>query len=336
MNKTLSNIIIGISALLIVGAVGRYTYTEYPWLFSAVPENDVATKAVTYPGSLIMALQPSLPANSVAGLYEISAHTNALKKVNDSHDFFTPSVSPDGLTTVTAVAMDDGTTQLVLSSTANGADEVRITPPSPTLFAGHSVWSPDGAYIVYEALTAKQSQNDPDINMSRIILFNRATNEQVIIDTGSSPVFLPDNSVLYLKSDGVYHAEYGLTPSSAPQRVAYFDNMVIGRAERIAVSHTGDTIAFSNPDAGELTLSRLLSDDDGQRMAGAVVLKGLYFWPTFSPDDSRVAAVEYYKDTDGAPHKSLAMFNVTTREGSGVVSLDAYSDDHLSIGAWLK
>lgn len=339
MNKILSRIIISVTLLLVVGVVGRYAYTEYPGLFGYEPvvEQQVAS-ASRYTGSLIITLKPSVPANSAAAIYALSAQDASLKKVNDSHDFYAPAFSSDGRVAVVE-SVGESSWQLVIAKVADQVPQMSVVPPSPALFPGASSWSSDNKYIVYDAVTALPAADDVAIDNSRVVLLDVTTGVQKILDTGVSPLFMKDGSIVYIKNDGVYRITSEGVASAAPidtaLRVASFDEYQATRSARLALSHNENLAFVSLLQSGGSIVYQVARDPEFvMNETGRVAGRALF--PVFSPDDKSVAFIYQATDKDGHAMKSLAIEDIHTFAMHTLADLNAYTDEFLSIGAWVK
>jgi len=338
MNKTLSYFIIGVTLLLLVTGAGRYAYTTYPSLFGKPPIVKQELPEPGLNGSLIMTLRPQVPINSPSAIYAVSAQNGAVKKVDESHNFFSPSFSTDGRVAVTA-ALDSASVALAIVKASDKNHPTYVVAPAPTLTPGASSWSPDNKYVAYEAVSALPAIDDIAIENSRIVLLDVATGAQKILDTGASPLFVKDGSVLYVKSDGIYRIDAdGLAASSSAEsalRVAYFDGYQASRLSRIALSHDGVALVASHPQSnGFVAYAVSTSSPFAMTDRGGVKARVLY--PAFSPDDRSIAFVELGTDAEGRTTKSLMIADTRTLQAHVLLDLAQYTNDALSIGAWIK
>jgi len=339
MNKTLSRVIIGVTLLIIFGVVGRYGYTEYIARFESAPVAEQA-KAVQDMGSLIMTLKPSVPANSAAAIYALTVQNASLKKVDDSHDFYAPAFSSDGRV---AVVENTGPSswQLVVAKVSDKEAQLTVVPPAPAIFPGASSWSAGNKFIVYDAVTALTSADDVAIENSRVILLDTGTGLQKVLDTGVSPVFMKDGSIMYIKPDGVYRigsqtiSAATTTTADAPARVATFDEYQATRSARLALSHDENTVIVSLlQSGGSLAYSVVKGPDFYLSEVGRMAGRALF--PVFSPDDQSIAFIYQTEDKEGNASKSLAVADIRTLTMRTVFGLNAYTDEFLSLGAWVK
>ena len=337
MNKTLSSVVIAVTSLLIIVAVGRYAYTEYPAFFGKTPIAEQKPVAPLLNGSLIMTMRPQVPINSPSGIYAISAQGGTVKKVDDAHDYYAPSFSTDGRVAVTA-AVGSSSVQLMLVKVSDKDHPKFVIPPSPTLVPGASSWSLDNKYIVYEAVSALPTVDDISITNSRIILLDVTTGVQKILDTGASPLFAKDGSVFYLKSDGIYRIDAdGLAASSSAEhaaRVAYFEEYQASRNSRLALSHDGAMVIASHPHSNGLVVYYATTTPSfALTQAGIITTQAAF--PVFSPDDVNLAFIELSKDAEGHPTRSISIANIRTLQKNILTKLDAYTD-LLSLAAWIR
>jgi|GEM_PF-2669091 len=338
MNKTLSRVIIAVTSLLIIVVVGRYAYMEYPALFGMTPVVEQKLAAPQLNGSLILTMRPSVPARSPAAIYAMSTQDGTLKKVDDSHDFFSPSFSTDGRVAVTA-ALDSTSVVLAIVKANDKTHPTYVVAPAPTLTPGASSWSPDNKYIAYEAVTALPAIDDIAIENSRIVLLDVTTGAQKILDTGASPLFVRDGSVLYVKSDGIYRIDAdGLAASSSAEsalRVAYFDGYQASRMSRIALSHDGVALTASHPQSNGF-VAYAVSTSSPFTLTDKGGIKARVLYPVFSPDDRSIAFVELGTDADGHTTKNIMIADTRTLQAHVLSNLTKYTNDALSIGAWIK
>ena len=162
---------------------------------------------------------------------------------------------------------------------------------------------------------------------------------QKILDVGVSPLFLKDDSVLYLKHDGMYRIDAtGLAASSSgevAERVAYFSGYEATRMSRIAVSHDGLALVVSHPESdGLVAYVASTSPEFVLRDLGGV--KGKALFPVFSPDDRSIAFIGLGADDEGRTTKNLMIADTRTLATHTLISLAPYTDAALSLGAWVK
>jgi hypothetical protein len=338
MNKTLSRIIIGVTLLLIIGVAAQYAYTAYPSLFGVTPEVVVVPVAPQLAGSLIMTLQPSIPLGSHAAIYAVSPQTGSMKKIDDTHSYFAPSFSSDGRVAV-AAGIGSSSLQLMVVKVSDKNNPDFVVPPAPALAPGTSAWSADNKYIVYDAIAALPTVDDNDIANARVVLLDVVTGTQKILDVGTSPLFLKDGSVVYIKSDGVYRisAQDLVAPSSAQSatRVVYFNAISATRSSHVALSHRGDTLIVSHPFSG-LFVGYRVSYAHGVALAETSRVAETGISPVFSLDDKSVAFISISSDAEGHTTKSLAIADLTTRKKVVVKDLSMFTNNSLSLTAWVR
>jgi len=339
MNKTLSRVGIFIVGVVAVAAGGfaygitPTTVVEYVHTFENPPKQ---IESPHESGSFVMTLRPLVPVGSNSGVYRLDAVTSKLQKIYDGASSFAPSLSPDEQ--LGAIVANNGSqaSQLYIIPIQHPYDAKIITPPRPTIFAGASAWSHDGSAVAYEALTALPNEVDNDMANSRVVFLSLDTSAQTIVDTGMSPVFAPDGSLYYLKNDGVYHVTHTDTSFGVPERVVFIADHLLDRTARIAITHNGDMLALTEPATNVLTLWKIDTNASAPVLSQAQQFSGAFFWPVFSPDSSRLATVEYYKDSDKNVHKTLAILDLATGKAHSILSLDGYTDDLVALGAWIK
>lgn len=337
MNKTLAPVVIVVTALLIILVGGRFAYIGYTSLYPAAPAPKVLP-AAQVSGSLILTMQLAIPAGSPAAIYAVTAQDGAVKKVDDTHDYFAPSFSSDGRVAVTA-GLGNSAMALALVKVSDRANPTFIVPPAPALFPGASSWSGNNKYVVYEAITSLPTPADIAIDSSRVILLDTETGAQKIVDVGASPLFLKDGSILYLKHDGIYRIDAaGLSASSSEEtaeRVAYFNGYEATRMSRIAVSHDGLSLVVSHPESNGLVgYAASTSPQFVLRDLGGIQGKALF--PVFSPDDRSIAFISVGADDAGRTTKNLMMADTRTLTTHTLLSLAPYTDAALSLGAWVQ
>lgn len=337
MNKILSSLIIVMTLLIIIAVGVRYAYMAYPSLFGVVPpEKEIPVAQLA--GSLIMTMQPSVPVGSAAAIYAVSPQTGAVKRIDDTHDYFAPSFSSDGRVAVTT-SLGTSSIALAIVKVSDKDNPTFVVPPAPALVPGASSWSNDNKYVVYEAITALPSPEDVSIESSRIILLDTQTGAQKTLDTGASPLFLKDGSILYLKQDGIYRIDAeGLTASSSAEsaeRVAYFDGYTASRTSRISASHDGTKLAASHPLSNGL-VAYTMSVSPAFTLTDKGGIKEQALDPVFSPDDRSIAFIEIGADGDGHTTKNLMIADTRTLEVHVLLKLAPYTNIALSLGAWVQ
>ena len=340
MSKTLSNIVIGTTLFLIVGSVGWYLYSNYSALFFAEPVVDVpdASTVLQLPGSLILTLMPSIPLNSPAGIYAVSPKTGATKKIEDTNSYFAPSFSTNNFMAVTT-ATGSSSLQLMIVNVNDREHPIFFTPPAPLLFPGSSSWSPDNKFVVYEAVTALPTVGDVDIAHSRIVLLDATTGKQTILDVGASPVFSQDGSIVYLKSDGIYHVPSTVfaagTSTQDKARVVWFDGYQATRDSHIAISHDGKTLLATHPHINSM-IGYHINTTGEFTLTQTAGINTYALFPVFSPNDTDVAFIELNKDAEGIITKNLSIVNVVTLQKHILMDLVPYTNNFLSLSAWVK
>lgn len=312
-----------------------YWYLMKHWAVPALHSAPTADALPTLQGQFLMTLKPTVPENSAAGIYRANASDGTIDSARNDGDYFTPSLSTDGRIAVVANDGED-LSRLIIAKIDNPEEKIAVTPPSPALFAGASRWSADNMHIVYEAITALPSVGDTDIANSRVILLDPETDEQIIVDIGTSPIFAPDNSILYVKSDGVYRIiRNGMNVATTSERILFFEEYDATRNSRIALSPDGTVLVVTHPDISIFMTHDILDAEtfalsDGWGFVQTIV------WPTFSADGSSLAFIDIVKTNEGIFEKSLAVINLGTEKQRTVLNLDAYNDLYLSLSAWTE
>lgn len=337
MNKDLTNIVIGTMLVLIIGSVGWYLYSNYSFLFFLPPTTDTVQlpTAPKLPGSFVLTMQPTVPETAVSSIYRMMADSGAQSVLSSTTNYYTPSFSTDNRIAVVANG-GDIVSQLVIADIGDQENATVITPPAPTLYAGASDWSSDNKYVVYEAITALPAIDDVDSANSHIVILNTETEEQQIIDDGTSPLFYTDGSILYLKSDGVYRlTEEAIASSTPAERVAYFDGYEANRTSRIALSQDGGLLAVTHPHNAIFTVHQVLGHETFALSEGISIVQTA-FWPVFSPDGTTLAFIDMQKTDEGIATKAIAVVDLVSGKQRIVANLNAYNDRYLSLGAWLQ
>ena len=337
MNKFSSNLIVGTTLFLAIGLALWQLYGEQ--LRSFFPhEAPVVTQGQperTLLGHLTLTLKPMLPAEAHAAIYNYSFGNNTLNIVNNAHNYFAPAFSTDDR--VAVVAGDEETEyQLYIANRKNQQVITSLVPPSPALSAGAAAWSPDNTAVIYEAQTALPSVDNFDIENSRIVYANLGTSEQRIIDTGASPVFEKDGSILYLKDDGVYHTQIVDGVASGTTRILTFTDNHADIRSRIALSPDGALLAVTIPD---YRYAAVFSIDANNVLVKTNLLSNtiVALWPVFSPDSSALAFINIsIPQTGEVTKKSLMVFDSTTGILHEELDLKAFNEQFASLTGWTK
>ena len=327
--NTLLTIVLGLLVLFTV-------YISYYLATYTVGDVPPETLSETYKGTLTMTLKPTVPASAPAGMYTFSLGTKTLTLKNDAHDYYAPAFSTDERVAFVASGGDNGN-QLYISNVNNEETAEVLVPPSPALFAGTSHWSIDNTALVYDAITALPEVDNVEIENSRIVYVDTETNDQMIIDTGTSPIFQSDGSILYLKSDGVYSTTVTDMVASEPELVIPFDEYDATTRSRLAISADEKLIAITHPGAALFEVYHFVTLEDGSEVPAVVFGQDdTVFWPVFSPDRTEIAYVQIHFTDEKVSGKSLSIYNIETGKARPVFDLKEYSDENLSLTAWNK
>ena len=333
-NPHIHKVLYVVGTLLAAATVyGAYILAVY------VPPVPEAAPTSSNRGQLILTLKPLVPGSSHAGIYSYSLGTNALTVVKNDRDYFAPAFSTDNHTAVVA-GNTDTEYRLYLATDKDEASAVPLVPPSPALSAGAAQWSKDNKFLAYTALTALKSVTDSDIENSRIVYVDTDTKEQVILDTGTSPLIQNNGSILYLKEDGVYRMTTNSMSPSAPERILYFDGYSATTQSRIALSPDEKYLAVTNPDTHRFDVYSVDIGDTNDHIVRSYIFSknDIGFWPVFSPDSKSLAYIRYTTDnSEGTPpKKSVSVYDVLTGTSREVFDLRQFTNDFLSLSAWAK
>lgn len=342
MTKTTSNIVIGTTLLLAIGAMAGHLLGE-PFIkllqFDRALEEQqvVQLPQDLVSGSLLASLRPNGVEGGTAGIYKMNVATGEVSLEDDSNDFYAPTLSRDG-SRVAVVGNDgDDIGLLFVADITQPDDAVAYAPPAPALWAGVASWSSDDAYVAYEALGATMNATDTAITNSYVVILDVSSGDQRILDSGASPIFAPDDSVVYLKSDGIYRSRLseGET-SSDTERLAFFDGYTATRNSQLALTPDGSLIVVTHPESS-LLLSYAVNGVDGIiELSAPTVRETAVAWPVFSPDSTHLAYVTLNITGDEATADSLIVVNRATGETRTVMSLEGYDDVNLSIRDWIE
>jgi len=331
-NTHINKILVVVLACLVLftGYISYYlaTYT--------VDEAPPETAASTYKGTLTMTLDPVVPASALSGIYTFSLGSKTLSIKNDERDYYAPAFSTDDRIAVVTNG-EEGDFQLYISDVKNQEDAEALVPPSPALHAGVAEWSIDNTALVYDAITALPEAGNVDIENSRVVYVDTETYDQVILDTGTSPIFQNDGSVLYLKSDGVYYITVTDMVASEPERVIAFDGYAATARSRIALSADEKLIAITNPDAGGFEVYHLVTLEDGSSVPERVFGQdNIGFWPVFSPDSSALAYVQINVAEGEVTGRTLSIYDIKTSRSRPIFDLKEFNQEFLSLTSWTE
>jgi Tol biopolymer transport system component len=337
MTKTTSHIVIGTTLMLAIAVAAWQLFDDrIVALWQPATPSEVAVETPSnLLGSFLMTMQPMKP-DAPAALYRMLAGTGEAKVEYDKGSFYAPALSNDG-TKVALVSQDGEDDALLFVSLVSDPSKAQVyAPPSPALRAGASDWSSDDSHITYAAVTALPSDTDYSMDYSRVVVLNPGTGEQSIVDTGGSPIFAPDGSLLYLKADGVYRTKLdGFLATGTSERFIYFEDYDANRNSQIALSPDGNTLVVTHPDAWIFLAYSVVGTKETVSVVPIMSKIQRSTWPVFSPDSARLGFVNITKTDEGIVRKSLDMIELLSGTQTTVTSLDAYEDVNLSIGAWL-
>ncbi len=343
MTKTTSSIVIGTTLLLAVGAVGGHLLGE-PFMKllhhdQVIHEQQQVSQNSSSPvsGNLLASLKPNGTEGATASIYKMSPSTGEILLESDANDFFAPTLSHDG--SRVAVVGNDGEDigRLFVADITQPDEAQSYVPPTPALWAGPASWSSDDSLIVYEALGAITNATDTAIENSYVVVLDPETREQQIVDFGVSPVFAPDDSIVYLKSDGIYRRRMmNGAPVDSVERLTFFDGYSATRNSQMALSPDGSLIIVTHPESA-LFLSYGVFGADGMiQLSVPTVRDILAAWPVFSPDGMHLVYVALNVTGDQATAGSLMRVDLSTGDTQTVTSLEGYADTNLAIHDWIE
>lgn len=342
MTKTSSNLVVGTTLLLALGVVAGHLFGDpFIALFNnyskeeAVPIEQAVTNPL--PGTFLVSMRPLSPDGARAGIYKISAASGEATAENEAGDFYAPTISNEGskIAVVSSEGSDDAL--LFVGSITQPESAFGFAPPSPALRAGAASWSTDDAHIVYEAFTALPQKDDTSIENARIVLLDVDSKEQQIIDNGVSPIFASENSLLYLKADGLYRQVLATgTPEGEPTRVAFFDGYVATTDSQIALAPDRAHVIVTHPHLSLIISYDIYGSDEGIEL----VENSNYFrsvsWPVFSPDGNSLAFIDHDVDENNTTSKALMVIELSSGDVRVIKTLDDYDISYLSLRGWLE
>lgn len=343
MTKTSSNVVVGTTLLLALGVVAGHLFGDpFIALFNnyskeeAVPTEQATTNPL--PGTFLVSMKPLTPEGSRAGIYKISAASGDVTLENEAGDFYAPTISNEGskIAVVSSEGSDDAL--LFVGSITQPESAFGFAPPSPALRAGAAAWSTDDTQIVYEAFTSLRTQGDTSIDNARIVLLDVESKEQQIIDTGVSPIFASGNSILYLKSDGLYQQTRASSsaPEGEPTRVAFFEGYEATTDSQVAIAPDGAHVVVTHPHISLIISYDIYGSNEGIEL----VENSSYFrsasWPVFSPDGNSLAFIDHDVDENNTTSKTLTVIELGSGEVRVIKPLDGYDISYLSLRGWLE
>lgn len=342
MTKTSSNVVVGTTLLLALGVVAGHLFGDpFIALFNnyskgeAVPIEQAVINPL--PGTFLATMRPLSPEGARAGIYKISAASGEATLENEAGDFYAPTISNEG--SRIAVVSSEGTDDALLfvGSITQPESAFGFAPPSPALRAGAADWSADDTHIVYEAFASLPAPGDTSIRNAHVVLLDVDSKEQQIIDSGVSPVFDSENSLMYLKADGLYRQMLATgTPVGEPTRVAFFDGYDATTDSQVAIAADGAHVVVTHPHISLIITYDIYGSDEGIEL----VENSNYFrsvsWPVFSPDGSSLAFIEHDVDENNTTSKALKVMELSSGEVRVIKPLDGYDISYLSLRGWLE
>lgn len=187
------------------------------------------------------------------------------------------------------------------------------------------VISPGGGTIAYTSRRADAASTLSSTSTAgySIVLINTEGTGSTTVP-GIWPAWYSDDLFYYVASDGIrlYDIASGTSTLVIP---------IDGQANfKIAVSHDGGILAFSNPDSNSLFIYRI--SDSGLNLNPVVTESVPAYWMLFSPDDAQLAV-----QTADSAGPSMRFYDLRTFKQTGnPISLAPLDNDRLFANAWLQ
>ncbi len=343
MSKTTTSITIGAMLLCAVAVASWYMLSE-PFLKLLRPvESPVSEEPVSQEedmlvrGNLLVSLKEKGVEVGRTGIYRMDAATGQMSLENDSNDFYAPTMTNDR-SRVAVVGNDgDDVGVLFVADITQPEDAAVYMPPAPALWAGVANWSSKDDLIAYDALAPVTAATDTAMENSYVVILNPANGNQRILDTGTSPVFAPDDSVVYLKHDGIYRQRMSnMAPNGEVERLALFDGFFATRNSQIAISPDGSSIVVTHPESALVLTYAVFGANGVTALSEPVVTEASVAWPVFSPDGEQLAYVSLDVTGDEARADALMVVDRASGKRHTVKSLGGYDNSNLAIRDWIQ
>jgi hypothetical protein len=343
MSQSKTNITIGVFLICALGIAGWYMLRE-PFLkfMSRVDqptpiESATDVQEVQLEGTLLVSLIPKNVEDGRAAIYRVNIATGGINLENDSNDFYAPTLTHDRSRVAVVGTDGDDTGVLFVADITKPEDAAVYMPPAPAIWAGVANWSSKDDFIAYDALAPVTAATDTAMENSYVVVLNPANGNQRILDMGTSPVFAPDDSIVYLKHDGIYRQRMSNgAPEGEVERLALFEGFFATRNSQIALSPDGSTIVVTHPESAIVLTYAVFGADGMTALSAPLVAEASVAWPVFSPDGNKIAYVSLDTAGDTARADELTVVDRTTGTKYIVMSFDEYDNTHLAVRDWIE
>lgn len=291
------------------------------------PVEEVEKSGWNPTGHLYLSLEP-LDDKSM-GIYEYSFADGELRPyyVTKNGLAMTGKFKDDSSMLISEYLSDDST-QIVEINTATKERQV-LTDSKPE-FKRHPLWSKVYGLLMYAA------RPEPGEVLALPDEFSVYSVNKDGVDTeltkGTFPVLTPDGkSVVVLRNDGIHKVDI-LTKES--ENIWGYESTGGVTNQMFNVSPTGEYIAWTFPDRGELYVAKVTSWAPFKADVKFMFEKHI-FWPIFSPDGKYLAFEEVdWTDPPTSPRLVVVDLSSPTLEKKTIYDLSGFDQAKMFISDW--
>jgi Tol biopolymer transport system component len=339
------NLIIALSALIILFL--GYTYLKSNSLFTQLPEtvevprpNEASTPRSTKVYLSLVPPEDEGPLGHHMSVYTYDLDSKKLEPFFSAsrNEYLQSKLSPDGSKIALSVLNLSGkdTVELVVGDPALN-ELTEIPSASEITLERAPSWSKDGTKIAFMGRAAKADEENVDVNDTsiwRVFMYDLSTRETIALGTGMHPVFTPDNTLLVLKSDGIYE----LNESGGNTRVLALGEGNVSGNIRIDISRDGTRFAASTPDDKKVRVWGIQGNGNTKTFTETHSFDVAAFWPIFSPKGDELVVQEFDWDSSrGVPEAvrpRLVRFNLSTKERTQLTDLSMFDQMSMFVSDW--
>ncbi len=269
-------------------------------------------------------------------LYSFDIGTDELSVVlaEAGQHTMTSRISPDGTQVAFAsVGEDHSDIMRLFVSDKEMRNMEEIAHDDDLVIKRNPVWSHDGTRI---AFAAKDNSDGDDVSVESwgVYVYETSTLSLDFVSKGTNPIFLPDDSLLILKNDGIHRvvqntgADTLVLPASDPRANMRFD-----------VSPDGTKLAWVLPIIDRINILEISSLEPFV----ATPMQSIYgdaFWPVFSPGGEYLAVQAFdWEGEEGAGrypvNQRLTIYSLKEESWVPLVlDLTSFDQDALFITDW--
>jgi hypothetical protein len=200
-----------------------------------------------------------------------------------------------------------------------------------TAIKRNPVYLPSLDSFIYEGKKVSSASTNPDDTNIYVLASKKLGH---YLTHGALPALAPNNSIVVLRSDGLYLVPISTTTSEAGTLI-WPSKIPAKLQDQFAVSPVGNEIAWSFPGSGKIYLMKVqtwqpfVAEPDQTIDATAL-------WPVFSPDGSHLAAeeVDFAATSTEPTNPRLAVFDLINHTKQIVQNLRQYEQAKIFVSDW--